>query len=154
MKDRPNFFIVGSPKSGTTSLYEYLKDIPGIYMSPEKEPRYFHKKNSELNLKGISNESKYLKLFKNVKDEKVIGEASPTYLLDPESAELIQKFNPSVFVFILEAITSLNDLVSLPFDTRNKYCENALSTGSRRIIIILDSGLNFRISSADSGSNK
>ena len=101
MKDRPNFFIVGSPKSGTTSLYEYLKDVPGIYMSPEKEPKYFHKKNSELNLKGISDESKYLKLFKNVKDEKVIGEASPTYLIDPESAELIQKFNPESKIIII-----------------------------------------------------
>jgi len=37
----PNFFIVGTPRSGTTSLYEYLKDIDGIYMSPIKEPNYF-----------------------------------------------------------------------------------------------------------------
>jgi hypothetical protein len=37
----PNFFIVGAPKAGTTSLYYYLKNIPGIYMSPNKEPNYF-----------------------------------------------------------------------------------------------------------------
>ena len=34
----PNFFIVGAGKAGTTSLYEYLRQHPQIYMSPVKEP--------------------------------------------------------------------------------------------------------------------
>ena len=37
----PNFFIVGAPKAGTTSLYHYLDQHPDIYMSPIKEPCYF-----------------------------------------------------------------------------------------------------------------
>ncbi len=37
----PNFFIVGAPKCGTTSLYHYLKQHPEIYMSSLKEPRFF-----------------------------------------------------------------------------------------------------------------
>jgi hypothetical protein len=37
----PNFFIVGAPKSGTTSLYAYLGQHPQIYMSPVEEPSYF-----------------------------------------------------------------------------------------------------------------
>ena len=37
----PNFFIVGAPKAGTTSLYHYLAQHPDIYMSPLKEPTYF-----------------------------------------------------------------------------------------------------------------
>ena len=41
----PNFFIIGAPKAGTTSIYNYLKNIPEIFMSPEKEPNYFSKKN-------------------------------------------------------------------------------------------------------------
>jgi len=43
MSNWPNFFIVGASRAGTSSLYEYLKKIPGIYMSPEKEPHYFSK---------------------------------------------------------------------------------------------------------------
>jgi len=39
----PNFFIVGATKAGTTSIYEYLKEVPEIYMSPVKEPHYFSK---------------------------------------------------------------------------------------------------------------
>jgi Sulfotransferase family len=34
---KPNFFIVGTPKAGTTSLYHYLEEHPDIYMSPVKE---------------------------------------------------------------------------------------------------------------------
>lgn len=37
----PNFFIVGAPKAGTTSLYNYLDQHPGIFMSPLKEPNHF-----------------------------------------------------------------------------------------------------------------
>ena len=37
----PNFFIVGTGKAGTTSLYSYLRQHPQIYMSPVKEPGYF-----------------------------------------------------------------------------------------------------------------
>ena len=42
MEKLPNFFIVGPPRSGTTSLWEYLKIIPGVFMSPVKEPNYFN----------------------------------------------------------------------------------------------------------------
>ena len=37
----PDFFIVGAPKAGTTSLYRYLGECAGVYMSPIKEPCYF-----------------------------------------------------------------------------------------------------------------
>jgi len=44
MEKWPNFFIVGAPKAGTTSLYEYLRKIPGVYMSAIKEPHFFSSK--------------------------------------------------------------------------------------------------------------
>ena len=37
----PNFLVIGAAKSGTTSLYEYLKQHPEVYMSPVKEPHFF-----------------------------------------------------------------------------------------------------------------
>ncbi|MFV2040601.1 MAG: sulfotransferase [Candidatus Hydrothermarchaeales archaeon] len=40
---KPNLFIVGAPKSGTTSLYNYLKQHPDIFMSKCKETFYFCK---------------------------------------------------------------------------------------------------------------
>src|SRR3712207_1725922 len=37
----PNCIIIGAPRSGTTSLYEYLNTHPDVYMSPVKEPDFF-----------------------------------------------------------------------------------------------------------------
>jgi hypothetical protein len=37
----PNFFVIGAPRSGTTSLYEYLAAHPDVYMSTVKEPDFF-----------------------------------------------------------------------------------------------------------------
>jgi len=61
----PNFFIVGASKSGSTTLYKYLKKIPGIYMPSMKEPHYFHKSSFKVISRKIDNESEYLKLFKS-----------------------------------------------------------------------------------------
>jgi len=44
MKKWPNFFIVGAPKAGTTTLYHYLNEFPEIYFSKLKEPHYFSRK--------------------------------------------------------------------------------------------------------------
>ena len=41
MATMPNTFVIGAAKSGTTSLYDYLRQHPDVFMSPVKEPRYF-----------------------------------------------------------------------------------------------------------------
>ena len=38
---RPNFFVVGTFKGGTTTIYNYLRQHPDIFMCVPKEPRYF-----------------------------------------------------------------------------------------------------------------
>ena len=37
---KPDFFIIGSPKAGTTALYAYLANHPEVCMSTDKEPNY------------------------------------------------------------------------------------------------------------------
>lgn len=37
----PDFFVIGAPKAGTTSLYHWLREHPSIGMSPIKEPCFF-----------------------------------------------------------------------------------------------------------------
>lgn len=41
--NKPNFFIVGAAKAGTTSLYHYLEQHLDVYMTPIKEPYFFCK---------------------------------------------------------------------------------------------------------------
>jgi len=98
----PNFFIVGAAKAGTTSLYSYLDATPGVYMSSVKEPAFFRTtKSSRQNITKIHDKSKYLKLFNGVTDEKAIGEASPSYLRDPETPKLIHDVVPDARIIIL-----------------------------------------------------
>ena len=103
MENWPNFFIVGAIRSGTTSLYEYLKDVPSVYMSTIKEPGYFSKSvdTALLLTNPIRSKEKYLKLFENVQNETAIGEASPTYLWDPQAPKLIHQQVPDARIIMI-----------------------------------------------------
>jgi hypothetical protein len=88
----PNFLIVGAMRSGTTSLWRYLKQHPQIYMPSLKEPRFlassiflklgdeFYRFQRVCKSDPTCTFEDYIELFRNVKDESAIGEASPHYL--------------------------------------------------------------------------
>jgi hypothetical protein len=113
-----NFFIVGAPKAGSTSLYCYLDQHPQIYMSPIKEPCFFateikpdkfsdaFREPEEKDLRALQDyvdgpmsdrrfgglvleREQSLKLFRNVRAERAIGEASVCYLRSAEAARNI-----------------------------------------------------------------
>ena len=99
---KPNFFIVGAPKCGTTSLHEYLQRHPDVYMPFYKEPHYFGS-----DLKGSrfmqfrDKPEKYLKLFDDARGEKRIGESSPWYLVSENAAQEIYAFDPNAKIIML-----------------------------------------------------
>jgi len=96
MEKWPNFLIVGAPRAGTTTLYDFLKRTDGIFMPSRKEPHYFSSiESSYLYPPPIRNQKKYLALFKKVKGEKAIGESSTSYLWDPNSPKLIHGVIPN-----------------------------------------------------------
>jgi hypothetical protein len=102
----PNFFIVGAPRAGTTSMYAYLRETRGVFMSRMKEPLYFASKNFPDRLFGIKinvvrDKHEYLKLYDNVKDERAIGEASASYLWDNEAPKLIHDVIPKARIVVM-----------------------------------------------------
>lgn len=102
----PNFFIVGAPKSGTTSLYHYLDHHPEVFMSPVKEPNYFSYEDTvQQNLyykeRGIGNLADYEKLFESVNGQKVIGEASVSYLFYENVPSRVSEKIPNAKILIL-----------------------------------------------------
>ena len=90
---KPNLFIVGCGRSGTTSFYEYLRQHPQVFMSEVKGPNFFGEEPNPSFPEFFKNENNYLSLFKEVKNEKILGEAS--HLFSSESApKQIKIFNP------------------------------------------------------------
>jgi len=89
---RPNLFIIGAMKSGTTSLHEYLDTHPQIAMSDVKEPGYFVE---ELGLhKG---EAWYLSLWDQDPQYRYRGESSTHYTKLPifqGVPERLHRFSP------------------------------------------------------------
>jgi len=98
----PNLFIVGAPKAGTTSLYKNLKEIPEIYMSSNKEPNYFSSKIIAKNLRQDTcrDKKEYLHLFEEGTNMEYVGEASATYLADPDAPKLIHEVSPHAKIII------------------------------------------------------
>ena len=100
-----DFFIVGAPKAGTTSLYHYLSEHPQVEMSSQKEPDYFSDK--AINEQGmyytknrVNSLAKYESLFVQ-KESVVYGEASVSYLFYENVAEDIKKYNPNAKIIIM-----------------------------------------------------
>ena len=89
---RPNLFIIGAMKSGTTSLHEYLDTHPQIAMSETKEPGYFVE---ELSL--AKGDAWYLSLFDYDERFRYRGESSTHYTKLPVYrgvADRLHRFNP------------------------------------------------------------
>lgn len=86
---RPDFLIIGAQKSGTSSLASALKRHPEIYLPDAKEAQHFGKVPDE----EIGGEG-YRDFFSGWSGERLIGEATPEYLLIPAAARQIAKFAP------------------------------------------------------------
>ena len=97
---KPNFFIVGAPRCGTTSLWSYLKGHPEIFMSSEKELYFFDADLRTDPATTISLE-KYLRHFSAADDEKKIGEATPSYLRSPGAPKAIKDFSTTAQIIIM-----------------------------------------------------
>jgi len=95
----PNFFIIGAPKAGTSSLYEYVAQHPDVYMSPVKEPAYFKPRADVAESDGDGAPAgtgldEYLALFDGATSEHVIGEATASYLQSVPAAERLSDAAP------------------------------------------------------------
>lgn len=98
--NKPDFFIVGAPKCGTTALYSYLKEHPEIFMSAIKEPEFFA---ADIlgDLREIRRWDDYLKCFVPSSIEKRIGEATVWYLGSMSAAKEIKAFSPAAQIIIM-----------------------------------------------------
>ena len=100
MESKPNFFIVGAPKSGTTALFEYLSSHPQICMAAYKEPHYFAD-----DMQGYGRAEsleEYLSFFSHCSDKALaVGEGSVWYLRSRNALRNIRDFSPDARIIIM-----------------------------------------------------
>jgi hypothetical protein len=120
--NKPNLFIVGFPKTGTTALAEMLNNHPEISYGKRKEAYYFdtlYFENKDLypfpkadklfkshnilsrNKPVFNNEEEYCSLYNNVDDIKYYLDATVFYIAYSEIANLIYEFNESSKIIIM-----------------------------------------------------
>lgn len=96
---KPNLFIVGVPKCGTSSMYTYLDRHPQVFMPTRKEPHFF---GTDLDVAWwIRDEQEYLRLFAGAGEEKWIGEASIWYLYSKRAAAEIRAYRPEARIIAM-----------------------------------------------------
>jgi sulfotransferase family protein len=97
---KPDFFIVGAPKCGTTAMDDYLRQHPEVFMAVEKESHFFAPDFYGPQSR-FRKEEDYLSLFQSACDEKVVGESSVGYLYSEMAAAGIKAFNPDARIIIM-----------------------------------------------------
>jgi len=103
----PNFFIVGAPKCGTSTLSNTLRWHPNIYVPLDFEPQYFCTDFQEI--ADYTPES-YLQLFHGVTDQHyAVGEKSVIYLNSKVAVDNILQFDPQARLIVM--LRNPDDLV-------------------------------------------
>jgi Sulfotransferase family len=93
---RPDFFVVGHPKCGTSALFGMLARHPQIFMPRLKEPGVFLPEVRERAQPGKRPRTvdEYLELFSEAAPEQRAGDATPWYLHLPTAPEEIASLRP------------------------------------------------------------
>jgi hypothetical protein len=115
---RPDFFIVGAPKSGTTAMYEYLRAHPQLFMPERKELRFF---GSDLEIRDRSQlgMDEYLAFFAGSGAARRIGTAYVWYLFSQRAAAEIHEFAPNA-----EIIAMLRNPIEMVWSLHSEHLFN------------------------------
>lgn len=99
MAERPDFFIVGAAKCGTTALFEYLSAHPCVFTPRIKEPKFFcsDMKTSD----GVRSLEEYRALFAPASAHCLTGEASVFYLYSAVAIERVMAYNPNAKIIVM-----------------------------------------------------
>lgn len=106
-KPAPNLFLVGAPKCGTTSLYEYLRRHPQIFFPADendywraKEPNHLCPEMGIVEKYSIKDPDAYLRLYLDSADATWRGDASPYYLASESAPSRIKRMCPNARILI------------------------------------------------------
>ena len=97
MKGALDFAVIGAQKAGTTSLFEYLRVHPRIYIPPDKEIPFFTRdKRYEKGWEWYAGE-----FFSHAPDDALWGTVTPQYMADPRVPRRMFQTMPEVKLIAL-----------------------------------------------------
>ena len=97
---KPNLFIVGFAKCGTTALHEYLSTHPNVHPSFPKEPHFFIERIWRHS--PARTEAEYLRFFAGAtKDARVLLDSSAVHIYSPQALRKIREFNPDARIIVM-----------------------------------------------------
>ena len=152
-----DFFVVGAARCGTTSLYNYLKDHPQIFLPKVKEPNFFSKVSSAVeedyelpeegtsyHMKIITSDEVYQGLYSEATSVQLKGDISPSYLSNVETADRVHSHNPDARI-----IMSLRNPVARAFSHYEMNVASGYDTNET-----FEAALNAKQLDVWSGGNK
>jgi hypothetical protein len=123
---KANFFLIGAPKAGTTSVDRVLREHPDVFLSPIKEPCHFcpdvnaqiaavltrpdridlsaylgSTEREIVHLCHVASPADYARLFEGAHEKAVVGECSTYYLSSEAAPRNIRGYNPDARLLVL-----------------------------------------------------
>src|SRR5262245_46706672 len=97
---RPNLFVAGFAKCGTTALQQYLATHPNIHVCFPKEPHFFIE--DAWRRRPAKTESEYLRYFAGAsKNARVFVDSSALYVYSQRALRQIREFNPDAKLILM-----------------------------------------------------
>lgn len=97
---KPNLIIPGFPKSGTSSLFDYINKHPQVF-GKKKEPHTYSIQQHYIRRFDPEYENSFANLYAGVSNEKYILEASTSYMITKPVAERIARDTPNCKLIIV-----------------------------------------------------
>ena len=116
----PDFYILGAPKAGTSSLAQYLDERDDVFISKPKEPRYFAEDFGD---RPIADDQIYLDLFKDAPESALLGEGTTDYLVSTVAVDRILAVRPDA-----KLIAMLRNPVEIVFAMHAQERKNGYET--------------------------
>jgi hypothetical protein len=97
---KPNLFVVGFAKCGTTALHQYLSTHPNVHPCFPKEPHFFIE--DTWRRRPATTEAQYLQFFAGApKDARVFVDSSALYVYSPPALRRIHEFNADARIIVM-----------------------------------------------------
>lgn len=137
MKEIVDFFIIGAPKAGTTSIANYLEQHPKVCISSVKEPFYFNASSPKF--RGFINWNEYKKLYKKCEGNSLKGEGTTWYLYSEDAIDNILAHNSNAkFIVCLrnpvESVVSWHKQMMLTGAESLEDFEEAWNAEKKRVV--------------------